>query len=65
MQKKKCSRAIIFNNDKLIVMYREFNGRQFYTFPGGAMEGDESEEDCVIREVYEEFGINIKPVKKV
>lgn len=63
--KKKRSRAIIIDDNKMISMYREFDDRKFYVFPGGGMEGNESEEECVIREVYEEFGINIKPIKKV
>ena len=46
-------------------MYRERDGRTFYTFPGGGMEGCETEEDCVERECFEEFGIVVKPVKKV
>ncbi len=58
-------RAIIFHDDKIISMYRERAGRVFYAFPGGGMEENETEEECVIREVYEEFGMNIKPVKKV
>ena len=63
--KRKRARAIIINNGKLISMYREFNDRVFYVFPGGGMEGNETEEECVIREVYEEFGIQVKPLKKV
>ena len=63
--KRQRARAIIIKDDKMVSMYREFDNRVFYVFPGGGMENDESEEECVIREVYEEFGINIKPVKKV
>lgn len=63
--KRTRSRAIIINDDKIVSMYREFDDRVFYVFPGGGMEGNESEEECVIREVYEEFGIMIKPTKKV
>jgi len=63
--KRKRSRAIIINDNKLVSMYREFDDRSFYVFPGGGMEGNESEEECVIREVYEEFGITVKPIKKV
>ena len=67
MQKEKRTsvRAIIFKDDKIVSMYREREGRIFYTFPGGGLEGTETEEQCVIREVYEEFGITIKPIKKV
>lgn len=59
------ARAIIVHEDKLMAMYRERDGRIFYTFPGGGMEAGESEEECVKREVFEEFGIVVKPLKKV
>lgn len=57
--------AIILQDEKLVSMYRERDGRIYYTFPGGGAEEGESEEECVIREVYEEFGIEVKPIKKV
>ena len=63
--KRKRSRAIIINDNKMMSMYREFDDRVFYVFPGGGMEGNETEVECVIREVYEEFGITVKPIKKV
>lgn len=63
--KRKRARAIIIKDNKLVSMYREFGDRKFYVFPGGGMEGNESEEECVVREVYEEFGIRAKPIKKV
>ena len=63
--KKERSRAIIIKDEKLVSMYREFDNRVFYTFPGGGKEAEESEEECVIREVLEEFGIEVNPIKKV
>ena len=63
--KRKRARAIIIRDDALVSMYREFDDRVFYVFPGGGMEDNETEEECVIREVYEEFGITAKPNKKV
>lgn len=63
--KKQRSRAIIIRDSKLVTMYREFDDRIFYVFPGGGMEGNETETECVVREVYEEFGINVKPIKKL
>lgn len=66
MDKKRISaRAIIIFDGKLMAMYREKDGRVYYTFPGGEKEPDESEEECVKREVLEEFGIVVEPIKKV
>lgn len=64
-EKRKRARAIIFCEDKIFSMYREREGKIFYTFPGGGMEGNETEEECVKREVLEEFGVVVKPIKKV
>lgn len=65
MNKRKRVRAIIFIGRKLVSMYREFGERTFYTFPGGGIEGEETEEECITREVFEEFGLFVKPTKKV
>ena len=64
-EKRIRSRAIIIKEGKLVTMYRERQGRIFYTFPGGGMEENETEKECVKREVLEEFGIIINPIKKV
>lgn len=58
-------RAIIIENDIMVSMYRKLKDRIFYTFPGGGLEENESEEEFVAREVFEEFGLNVQPVKKV
>lgn len=63
--KRKRTRAIIVHDGKIVSMYRENQGRVYYTFPGGGMEEGESEEECVKREVFEEFGLTIEPIKKV
>ena len=63
--KRERARAIIYCGDKIVAMYREFQGRVFYTFPGGGMEEGETEEETVKREVLEEFGLVVKPIKKV
>ena len=64
-EKRIRARAIIMYEGKLVSMYRERQGRIFYTFPGGGMEENETEDECVKREVLEEFGIIVKPLKKV
>ena len=57
--------AIIVVEDKLVTMYREYDNRKYYTFPGGGIEDYETEVECVIREVKEEFGISVAPIEKL
>ena len=64
-EKRTRGRAIIIHDGKLVAMYREREGRKFFTFPGGGLEDNETIEECVKREVFEEFGIIIEPIKKV
>ena len=39
--------------------------QDYYTFPGGGLEGNETLEEGVIREIKEEFGITVKVIKKL
>lgn len=39
--------------------------QEYYTFPGGGLEKDETPEEGTIREIKEEFGINVKIVEKL
>lgn len=52
-------RAIIIIDNKLIVIKRVKPERIYYVFPGGGLEPNETPEECVMREVFEEIGINI------
>ena len=36
-----------------------------YCFPGGGIEGDESEEEALVREFREEIGVAIRPVRRL
>ena len=39
--------------------------QEYYTFPGGGLEENETLEEGTIREIKEEFGINVKVIKKI
>ena len=39
--------------------------QEYYVFPGGGREGEETYEEGTIREIKEEFGIDVKIVKKL
>ncbi len=67
----KTGRAIIFNNNNIIFIKRtKYNEdgsikKEYYTFPGGHLEGNESYEEATIREVYEELGIDVDIVREL
>ena len=65
MDKRISCRAIIIKDNKMVSMYREKGDRVYYTFPGGGKNDDEKLETCVVREVIEEFGMVVEPVKLV
>ena len=51
--------AVIIEEDQVAVIKRNWNGREYYVFPGGGIEVDESPEQATIREVFEELGVKI------
>ena len=62
-----CGRAIMFDKDNVILLYRHVvkdgEEKEYYAVPGGHQEGDETIEDCVTREIKEEYGVDIEIVK--
>ncbi len=62
-------RAIIPYNDRIVLVKRTriVDGRikEYFVFPGGGVEGSETLEECVKREVLEETGIDVDPFKEV
>lgn len=59
---RKAIRAIIYKDNKLLLIHSEINGD--YKFPGGGMEIAETEIDTLKREVLEESGYNITNYEK-
>ena len=56
--------ALIFNRDKILLVER---GKEplkgYWSLPGGMLETGETLEQGVIREVHEETGLDVKPLK--
>ncbi|MDQ3123419.1 MAG: NUDIX hydrolase [bacterium] len=55
----KAARAIIAENNKFLVMHRNKQGSQYFTLVGGRANGDETLEQCLVREVKEETGMTV------
>ena len=50
---------MIIKDNKILLMRRFKNGKKYFVFPGGGVEENESIEDALIREIKEEFDIDI------
>ena len=63
MGKRVSSRAIIIENDKILVMFRrkikDGKVKEYYVIPGGGKEENETLEENVKRELFEEMNIKI------
>jgi len=61
---RKCGRAIIIDNDNVILLYRRrLENNQlisYYALPGGGLEPNESLEECTRREIKEELNLDIE-----
>jgi len=57
------ARAIIFHNGKIALLYVGKKG--YHKLPGGKADSNESVNDCLMREVYEETGCTIKVTGEV
>ena len=59
--------AIIFNEGKILLTQRSEKMKLplKWEFPGGKIEAGETAEKCIVREINEELGIAVKPIKKL
>lgn len=64
MKKRINGRAIIIDNDEVLLMYRRkvYDGyiKEYYAIPGGGKEENETIEECIKREIKEEFSLNVE-----
>lgn len=63
------SRAIIFDNNNLVCIYRrklkDGKMHEYYVTPGGGVEAGETKEETTIRELKEEFNVDIDIIEYV
>ena len=56
------SRAVIVQEGRILLSHETVSG--WWLVPGGGMEGDETPEACCVREVEEETGVIIRPLRQ-
>ena len=53
--------AIVRQDQLLLIQHRHHpTGQSYWLLPGGGIEGDETEEECVIREMKEETDLDVR-----
>ncbi|MDD3284045.1 MAG: NUDIX domain-containing protein [Patescibacteria group bacterium] len=57
--------AIIVKDNKILLMHRIKNGKEYYAFPGGHIEGGENIKETFLREMKEELNFKISKYKKI
>lgn len=57
--------AVIIKNNQILLMRRIKNDQQYFVFPGGSVEKNENPEDTVVRELQEEFTLDISITKEL
>ena len=59
--------AVIHRGDRLLVIRRSQSvvAPGAYCFPGGAIEGEETEEQALVREIAEELGAIVRPMRRI
>src|SRR3990167_8874415 len=65
MSSKNRAVIIIINDDKILLLYRFKNGKEYYVFPGGGVEDGESTIRAAVREAKEETGLDVAISKKM
>jgi 8-oxo-dGTP diphosphatase len=59
--------AVIVRDGRFLVIRRSATvvAPGAYCFPGGAIEGEETEEVALVREIHEELGVSVQPVRRL
>ena len=56
--------VLVFHDEK-IACVRVTRDTPYYDLPGGAVDGDETEQQALIREYVEETGMSIRPIERI
>lgn len=57
--------GIVKKSERFLIVKSNYEGEEFWIFPGGGLEPGESLKECVKREVFEETGVNVRVDKLI
>lgn len=56
--------GLVFHEEKMACV-RVTRDTPYYDLPGGALDGDETEQEALIREYVEETGMTVRPLERI
>lgn len=62
---KECALAIVFNHDQTELLLTKRRDVPLWVLPGGGIEPEEKTEEALLREVFEETGLQVAITRKV
>ena len=57
--------GLVFHDGKLACVRVDRGDASYYDLPGGAVDGEETEEEAVVREFVEETGMAVRPFARI
>ena len=57
--------GLVFHDGKLACVRVDRGEASYYDLPGGAIDGDETEEQALVREFVEETGLTVSPARRL
>lgn len=57
--------GLVFHDQKLACVRVKRDGGDYHDLPGGAVDGDETEAQALVREFLEETGMTVRPVARI
>src|SRR3990172_6451781 len=60
MKKRTREVGIVIKDEKVLLIHRIHEGHEYNVFPGGGVESEETIEEAVVRELYEEASIKAR-----
>lgn len=57
--------GLVFRDGKLACVRVDRGEGSYYDLPGGAVDGDETEEQALVREFVEETGMTVRPITRI
>ncbi len=57
--------GLVFHDGRLACVRVDRGEASYYDLPGGAVDGDETEEQALVREFVEEMGMTVRPLARI